>query len=209
MYWGNYQGSHYSGLNQIDAGNVAQLQAAWTFPMPGESVLEATPIVVDGVMYDDEPANVAALDASTGRQIWRFNRPQKVRNPNRDQSVQPRRVDRRQPVVLRHARRRARGPRCADRTAGVGSSGRRLHAVVTASPARRSSCSDRVIVGITGGEFGARGFLDAYDSATGKRLWRWYAVPGPGEFGNDTWLGDSWAFGGSPMWLTGSSRSSS
>ena len=63
---------------------------------------------------------------------------------------------------------------------------------------------DKVIVGITGGEFGARGFLDAYDAATGKRLWRWYAVPGPGEFGNDTWTGDSWKQGGSPMWLTGS-----
>ena len=63
---------------------------------------------------------------------------------------------------------------------------------------------DKVIVGVTGGEFGARGFLDAYDAATGKQLWRWYAVPGPGEFGNDTWTGDSWKLGGSPMWLTGS-----
>jgi PQQ-dependent dehydrogenase (methanol/ethanol family) len=61
-----------------------------------------------------------------------------------------------------------------------------------------------VLVGITGGEFGARGFLDAYDAATGKRLWRWYSVPAPGEFGNDTWKGDSWKVGGSPMWLTGS-----
>jgi alcohol dehydrogenase (cytochrome c) len=61
-----------------------------------------------------------------------------------------------------------------------------------------------VLVGITGGEFGARGFLDAYDAATGRRLWRWYSVPATGEFGNDTWLGDSWKQGGSPMWLTGS-----
>jgi alcohol dehydrogenase (cytochrome c) len=63
---------------------------------------------------------------------------------------------------------------------------------------------DKVIVGVTGGEFGARGFLDAYDAATGKHLWRWYAVPAAGEFGNDTWKGDSWKRGGSPMWLTGS-----
>ena len=63
---------------------------------------------------------------------------------------------------------------------------------------------DKVLVGITGGEFGARGFLDAYDAATGRHLWRWYAVPAPGELGNDTWLGDSWKLGGSPMWLTGS-----
>jgi hypothetical protein len=63
---------------------------------------------------------------------------------------------------------------------------------------------DKVLVGITGGEFGARGFLHAYDAATGRRLWRWYSVPGPGEFGNETWLGDSWQRGGSPIWLTGS-----
>src|SRR4029450_13709122 len=63
---------------------------------------------------------------------------------------------------------------------------------------------DQVIVGITGGDFAARGFIDAYDAATGVRQWRWYAVPGPGEVGNDPWLGDSWKQGGSPMWLTGS-----
>src|SRR5438094_70684 len=110
VYWGNFQGTHYSALKDIDAANVSQLRVAWTFPMPGDSVLEATPLVV----------------------------------------------------------------------------------------------KDRVLVGITGGEFGARGFLDAYDAATGRRLWRWYSVPGPGEFGHETWLGDSWQQGGSPMWLTGS-----
>ena len=68
---------------------------------------------------------------------------------------------------------------------------------------------DKVVVGVTGGEFGPRGFLDAYDAATGKQLWRFYSVPAPGEFGNDTWKGDSWKLGGSPMWLTGSLRSGS
>ncbi len=63
---------------------------------------------------------------------------------------------------------------------------------------------DKVVVGVTGGEFGARGFLDAYDAVSGARRWRWYAVPAPGEFGHDSWAGDSWKVGGSPMWLTGS-----
>jgi len=63
---------------------------------------------------------------------------------------------------------------------------------------------DKVIVGVSGGEFGASGFLDAYDAATGKRVWRWHSIPGPGEFGNDTWAGDSWKYGAGPMWLTGS-----
>jgi alcohol dehydrogenase (cytochrome c) len=63
---------------------------------------------------------------------------------------------------------------------------------------------DKIIVGITGGEFGAPGYVDAYDPVTGKRLWRFNTVPGPGEFGHDTWAGDSWKRGGAPGWLTGS-----
>src|SRR5438132_784603 len=63
---------------------------------------------------------------------------------------------------------------------------------------------DKVIVGVSGGEFGAPGFLDAYDAATGKRVWRWHSIPGPGEFGNKSWAEDSWKYGAGPMWLTGS-----
>ena len=63
---------------------------------------------------------------------------------------------------------------------------------------------DKVIVGVSGGEFGARGFLSAYDAATGALVWRWNSIPGPGEPGNDTWAGDSWKTGAGPTWLTGS-----
>jgi alcohol dehydrogenase (cytochrome c) len=62
---------------------------------------------------------------------------------------------------------------------------------------------DRIIVGVAGGEFGIRGFIDAYDLESGKRLWRFNSIPGPGEFGNDTWKGDSWMHGGGSTWLTG------
>src|SRR5262245_32097669 len=85
MYWGNFRGTHYSNLQQITATNVGQLQAAWTFPMPGPFVLEATPLVIDGVMYSTLPGEVVALDARSGRQIWRYVRPQKVRNPYRSE----------------------------------------------------------------------------------------------------------------------------
>ena len=61
---------------------------------------------------------------------------------------------------------------------------------------------DKVIMGVGGGEYAIRGFVDAYDAASGKRLWRFYTVPGPGEFGHDTWKGDSWQKGGSAAWLT-------
>ena len=62
---------------------------------------------------------------------------------------------------------------------------------------------DKIITGVAGGEYGIRGFLDAYDPYTGKRLWRTYTIPAPGEFGNDTWEGDSWKHGSAGTWLTG------
>jgi alcohol dehydrogenase (cytochrome c) len=62
---------------------------------------------------------------------------------------------------------------------------------------------DKIITGVAGGEYGIRGFVDAYDAATGKRLWRFYTIPGPGEFGNDTWEGESWKHGSAGTWLTG------
>lgn len=62
---------------------------------------------------------------------------------------------------------------------------------------------DKIIAGVSGGEFGGRGFIDAFDPITGKRLWRFNTIPGPGEFGNDTWSGDSWKRGGGAIWMTG------
>jgi PQQ-dependent dehydrogenase (methanol/ethanol family) len=203
MYWGDYQATHYSRLTQIDAANVKQLRAAWTYPMAGESVLEATPVVVDGVMYVTQPGVVAALDARSGRELWRHARRQKVKNPyeinpfNRGVAVAGNRIfvgtlDAALIALDARTGRALWETQVADTMLGYS---------LTSAPL---VVKDRVIVGITGGEFGARGFLDAYDLATGRRLWRWYAVPAPGEFGNDTWKGDSWQHGGSPMWLTGS-----
>ncbi len=77
-YWGDYQGRHYSGLNQINASNVGRLQARWAVPI-GEGLLEGSPLVVDGVMYaSGMPGQVFALDAKSGLQIWRYQRQQKV-----------------------------------------------------------------------------------------------------------------------------------
>jgi alcohol dehydrogenase (cytochrome c) len=203
MYWGNYQGTHYSALSQIDAANVGRLQAAWAFPMPGDSVLEATPIVVDGVMYMTRPGEVAALDARSGREIWRFRRPQKVRNPyeinpfNRGVAVLGNRLF----VGTLDAALVSLDARTGLPLWEVQVADSMLGYSITSAPL---VVKDKILVGITGGEFGARGFLDAYDAASGRHLWRWYAVPAPGEFGNDTWLGESWKIGGSPMWLTGS-----
>ncbi len=204
MYWGNYQGTHFSALKQIDTSNVRQLQAVWATPIPGDSILEATPIVVDGIMYvtgSGNPLTVTALDARTGRQIWRYTRQQPVRSPfennrfNRGVAVLGNRlfVGTLDAVLI-----------CLDaRSGGV------LWQVTMADTMEGYELTspplvlkDKVIMGISGGEYAIRGFVDAYDAATGKRLWRFNTIPGPGEFGHDTWKGDSWQKGGGAAWLT-------
>ena len=87
-YWGDLAGTHYSALTEINSANVKNLQAQWMTPIAGEGQIQATPLVVDGIMYTTGPVGAAnagttqvlALDAKTGKQIWRYDRPQKVRN---------------------------------------------------------------------------------------------------------------------------------
>jgi PQQ-dependent dehydrogenase (methanol/ethanol family) len=206
MYWGDYQGTHYSPLSQITPNNARRLRTAWAFPvLGGNSVLQAAPLVVDGIMYttgSGNPATVTALDARTGRQIWRWTRQQKIVNPY---EINP----------------FARGVSILGNRLFVGTldgflialdarSGQPLWEVLVVDTMDGSSITspplvlkDMVITGMTGGEYATRGHLDAYDAATGKRRWRFYTIPAPGEFGNDTWKGDSWKTGGGPTWLPG------
>lgn len=203
-YWGDYAGKHFSELTQITPANVSKLAPAWTVQMPGESVLEATPLVVNGVMYTSgPPGQVFALDAKTGLQIWKFDRRQKVTNPyesnpfNRGVAVLGNRVfvGTLDDVLIALDARTGRElweTQIADTMKGY---------TITAAPL---AVKNMVLIGVAGGEFGIKGFLDAYDAKTGKRLWRFDTVPGPGEFGNDTWKGDSWQHGSGGTWLTGS-----
>jgi alcohol dehydrogenase (cytochrome c) len=203
-YWGNYQGTHYSALKQITTANVFGLQAQWSLQLPGTSNLETEPLVIDGIMYaSGQPGTVVALDAKTGRQVWRFTRQRKVRNPNeinpfnRGVAILGNRVF----VGTLDAALVAIDARTGSLLWETPVADSMLGYSITSSPL---IVKDKVIVGVSGGEFGARGFLDAYDAATGKRAWRWNSIPAPGEFGNDTWAGDSWKTGAGPMWLTGS-----
>ena len=109
-YWGDYQGHHFSALDQIKPANVRQLQAQWSVQMPGSSVLESTPLVVDGTMYAaGPPGEMYAIDAKTGLRIWHYERRQKVVNPYQTKSVQSWRGHPGQPHFLWH-------PRCGDRS---------------------------------------------------------------------------------------------
>ncbi len=202
-YFGDYEGRHYSLLKQINADNVSQLQTAWVFQPQGNGILQASPLVVDGVMYTTAASNYAyALDAATGRMLWEYK--YQAKDPKYDVKGAINRgfamlggrlfmttgdayvvaLDARTGRLLWEAK-------LAEVSEGYFS---------TMSPL---AIKDRVIVGMSGGEFGVRGFLDAYDAATGKRLWRFWTVPGPGEFGNETWAGESWKVGGGATWMTG------
>ncbi len=204
MYWGDYQGTHYSRLSSITSANVSALRAAWSAPVPGDTVSESTPLVVDGVMYGTSggsPRTVTAMDARTGRQIWRFVRPQKVRNPGETDVVN------RGVAILGH--RLFVGTNDAALLCIDARTGLLLWEVQVADTMEGFNITspplvvkDRIIVGHAGGEYALRGFLDAYD-VTGKHVWRFHTVPAPGEFGNDTWKGDSWKTGGGGTWLTG------
>jgi len=204
MYWGDYQGTHYSSLKNIDPTNVMRLRAAWSAPVPGDSVSESTPLVIDGVMYSTSGGNtrtVTAMDARTGRQIWRYTRQQKVRNPGETDVVN------RGVAVLGH--RLFVGTNDAALVCLDARTGLPLWEVQVADTMEGFNITspplvvkDKIIVGHAGGEYAIRGFLDAYD-VTGKRLWRFYTIPAPGEFGSDTWKGESWKTGGGGTWLTG------
>ena len=204
MYWGDYQGTHYSPLASINTTNVARLRAAWSAPVPGDSASESTPLVVDGVMYATSGGNtrtVTAMDARTGRQIWRYTRQQKVRNPGETDVVN------RGVAILGH--RLFVGTNDAALVCLDARTGLPIWEVQVADTMEGFNITspplivkDKIIVGHAGGEYALRGFLDAYD-VTGKRLWRFHTIPGPGEFGHDTWKGDSWKTGGGGTWLTG------
>jgi len=203
-YWGDYAGHHFTKLDQITTTNVKNLQTKWAVQMPGDSILETTPIVVDGIMYTaGMPGQVFALDARTGMEIWKYQRPQKKVN-----AFESNRYNRGVAVL---GNRVFFGTLDAALIALDARTGRPLWETQVADTMEGYSITvaplivkDKLIVGVAGGEHGIRGFLDAYDVVTGKRAWRFNTVPGPGEIGHDTWKGDSWKLGGAPTWLTGS-----
>ncbi len=206
-YWGDYQGHHFSLLSQITPVNVKQLQAQWAFQMPSGPLLEATPLVVDGTMYTTytttTSAGVYAMDAKSGLQIWKYDRQQKVVNPNQINPFN------RGVAVL--GNRVFFGTLDAALISLDARTGRILWETQVADAMTGNSLTgaplavkDKIIVGVAGGEFGIRGAIDAYDAATGKQLWRFHTIPGPGEFGNNTWSNDSWKHGSGGAWLTGS-----
>src|SRR5262249_24566724 len=203
MYSGNYRSHRYSSLNQINRDNVQRLHVKWIF-QEHHAKVEATPLVVDGILYTVQPPNtVVALDAGTGRVLWTYVHPVPpgtiscCGQINRGLAISGNRLfmetlDAKLVALDARTGRLLWKKEIADYTQGYAG---------TVAPL---AIKDKVIVGIAGGEYGIRGFVDAYYVSTGERAWRFHTIPGKGEPGNDTWSGDSWMHGGGSTWITGS-----
>lgn len=202
-YFGDYAGRHFSLLKQINTQNVKTLQAQWVHQSAGNGQLQASPLVVDGIMYTTGASGFAyALDAATGKQLWTFR--YRPINPRYGVNGSINRGF----AMLGNRLFMTTGDACL--VALDAKTGSQLWQTQLADPAlgyfaamAPLALKDRIIVGIGGGENAVRGFLDAYDPITGKQLWRFNTVPGPGEFGHETWSGDSWKIGGGATWTTG------
>jgi alcohol dehydrogenase (cytochrome c) len=203
-YSGTYSSQRYSTLDQITPANAKNLEMQWVFQADSLQKMEATPIVVDGVMYVTQaPNDVVALDAKTGRVFWTY---QYEVSP--DARLCCGRVNR---GLAIHGNTLFMGTLDGHLIALDATSGRVVWNVEIADPKLGYSITeaplvikDKVIVGPAGGEYGIRGFIAAYDVTTGKEVWKFYTVPGPGEPGHDTWAGDSWEHGSAGTWNTGS-----
>jgi alcohol dehydrogenase (cytochrome c) len=203
-FGGNYANHRHSPLTQITPDNVAKLAAKWTFQTDTLGRFETTSLLRDNVLYVTGPQNVAwAIDARTGRQIWRYKRELPATGltaccglVNRGFAV----LNDKLFMTTLDAHLLALDIKTGAIAWDVTLEDYKKGYASTIAPI---VAKDKIIVGVAGGEFGIRGFIDAYEGQTGKRAWRFYTIPGPGEFGNNTWAGDSWKTGGASVWVTG------
>ena len=203
MTRGNYKGWSYSSLDQINTSNVKSLVPVWSFSTGVDSGHEAPPIVNNGVMFISTPySQVIALDAATGDLLWR-HKPKlpegfsALHNTNRGVALYGDKVymagldgvlfalDAKTGKVVWNAK-------VEDWKTGY---------YMTMAPL---VVKGKILVGVAGGEFGVRGFVQAFDAESGKSVWKTYTIPAPGEPGSDTWQKpDTWKTGGASTWMTG------
>ncbi|MGA7906669.1 MAG: PQQ-dependent dehydrogenase, methanol/ethanol family [Candidatus Sulfotelmatobacter sp.] len=202
-YNGDYTGRRYSSLHEINAANVSQLRASWVFHAGNSQRLEATPVVVRGIMYLTSANDAFALDARTGRVLWRYQRPVSSGLLDDAAAHKSRGVAVWQNFVYMETD--DAHLLCLDARSGgllwdVPYADKAQHYGATSAPL---VVKDEVIVGTSGGDSGVRGFLAAYDALTGKLKWRFWTIPAPGEFGSSSWPGDSYLHGGGTTWMPG------
>ena len=204
-YSGALDGWRHSPLRDITAANVSGLKLRWAHQFAtAEGTIQATPLVANQTIFLSEPPNnVVALEAASGREIWRY-----VRRLPQELPVCCGRVNRGLAIL---GSRLYMGTLDAMLVALDANTGEVQWEVAVADPSDGFTitgapliANGAVIVGVSGGEFGIRGFLAAYDPATGQQRWRFHTIPGPGEHGHGTWETDAWRTGGGATWITGS-----
>jgi alcohol dehydrogenase (cytochrome c) len=215
IYGGDYFSNRHSQLTQVTPANVKNLSLAWVYQSPVSGSWQPTPIVADGIMYlTQRPNDVIALDAVTGRVFWTYrynNAPDLLvccGSNNRGLAILGDALfmgtlDGALVALDTKSGRPLWKTQVADSKSGYS---------ITVAPL---ALKDRVIVGMGGGEYGIRGFVAAFNARTGKEMWRFYTIPGPGEPGHETWEAcppnsatycdpEAWKHGGASVWVTGS-----
>ena len=200
---GNWSSSRYSALSDITTETVDRLGGSWVAQLDGGVASRATPVVKNGILYLTAGANVFALDARTGESVWRWQPDDSERQmvPSwqgvglsgdlvfvglRSSQVAALRQDTGELVWAQ----------------SVGSEPQQSGETVTTAPLYAQG---KVFVGVANGDSGGQGRVVALNAETGERLWTFFVVPRPGEFGHDTWPQDSntWELGGGGVWLNG------
>jgi len=191
---GNLANQRYSALKGITPANVSKLSGAWMVHLEEDGqvagAMQGTPVIVDGVLYiGSGSGKIFAIDAATGARTWTY-----------------------QPTAGGQTNR---GVTVAEGLVFSGQGGNRLVALDQktgklvwetvvgdrgGTPGATIYANGLVFAGVAGGEAGVRGHFGAYEAKTGKPVWAFNTIPGPGEFGHDTWEGDSWQRGGGPLW---------
>ena len=206
-YGMGYGQQRHSSLDMVNADNVGKLAPAWAYSLADTRGQESFPMLYDGVMYVTTHNSTVALDAVTGRQIWKSVIEYPAETPrvaccgivNRGSAIYGGRLFR----TTLDAHVIALDMKTGEEVWRTKSIDYKAGYSMTVAP----TIADGVLItGISGGEYGIRGYLEGYNPDTGERLWRTYTIPAPGEPGSETWKdgGDAWERGGGPTWLTGS-----
>ena len=204
-YGMGYNLQRFSPLTQITKDNVKNLVPVWNYSFADDRSEESQPLVYQGVIYVTTHNATMAIDAKTGKQIWKTKVDYPAETPrivccgiiNRGAALFDGKLFRTTldaNVIALDAKtgKELWKQKAADIKEGYS---------MTVAPLVADGV---VLTGISGAEFGTRGFIDGWDPATGKHLWRTHTVPSPDEPGGDTWKGDTWKLGGGSTWITGS-----
>jgi alcohol dehydrogenase (cytochrome c) len=204
-YGMGYDLNRFSPLNQINKENVRRLVPVWNYSFDDNRSEESQPLVYKGVLYVTSNSATMAVDAKTGKQLWKTKVEYPPETPrivccgiiNRGAAIYDGKIFRTTLDANVIALDAATGKELWRKNAIDFKTGYSM----TVAPLVADGV---VLTGISGAEFGTRDFIDGWDPQTGEHLWRTYTVPAAGEPGNDTWQGDTWKLGGGSTWITGS-----